>query len=187
MNKLIYLKVFVLVVALGAVVYVITHMSPDKVAQSMSQVGLAPAPAVAPPSSAPLPGTAGVVAAATETINLCKTRVHAIVWPDGRKIQEARDGMKARWQAYNLNPEDIGSMDVEKWLSLHCEVAANEHPGAAAFAPYVTFEYIDGSHEALERSADGVYRFAGRTFASPALDQAFKDLIQLANLQPMGP
>ncbi len=148
----------------------INNMTPEKVSQGMEQVGLAPA-------------------GAPESVNLCRTRVHAIIWPDGRKIQEARDQMKAHWQAYNLNPEDIGSMDVEKWLSLHCEVpGVSREPSAAhPTKAFVTFEYIDGGRENLDRSDDGVYRFAGRTFASPVLDKAFEDLIKLANLHPLGP
>ena len=174
--------------ALVAVVYVITHMSPDKVSVGLEQVGLAPAPG-GPPSAAPAPIPDGPL-----KVNLCKTRVHAILWPDGRKIQEASGGMKARWQAYNLTAADIGSMDVEKWLSLHCEVAASAPPAgsssaqaAAMLKPWVTFEYIDGSRSVLERAPSGAFRFDGRSFVSPALDQAFADLIKLASLEPTGP
>jgi hypothetical protein len=185
-NKLVYFKVLVLIVALAAVIYVITHMSPEKMSAGMEQVGLAPAGA--PASSAPK-----AQGGANETINLCKTRVHAIVWPDGRKIQEDRSGLKARWQAFNPGPWEIGSMDVEKWLSLHCEVAATARDAVASasasadYKPFVTIEYIDGTHEALDRSADGSYRFAGQTFVSKDLDSAITDLISLANLEPSGP
>jgi len=189
-NKLVYLKVVVLVLALCGVVYVITHMSPTKVAAGMEQVGLNPAPVGAPPSApaaATAVETAGGVAGPTASVNICPTRVHAIVWPDGRKLQEASGGMKARWQSYNLTPEDVGSMDIEKWLSLHCQVSVTDHAASASMKPYVTFEYIDGKKEALDRSDDGVYRFAGKTFVSPDLDQAFADLIKVANLEPRGP
>ena len=177
MNKLVYLKVLVLLAALCGVIYVINHMSAEKVSQGMEKVGIA-VPA-ATPGSAPT----------GESVTLCRTRVHAIIWPDGRKIEEARDGMKARWQAYNLTPQDIGSMDIEKWLSLHCEVAAvaRDASSASQAKPFVSFEYIDKGRENLDRSADGVYRFAGRSFTSPDLDTAFADLIKLANLQPTGP
>ncbi len=189
MNKLVYLKVVVLVLALCGVVYVITQMSPAKMAAGMEQVGLAPASPVGAPPSAPVASVASAAgtAGAATSVNLCRTRVHAIVWPDGRKLQEVTSGMKARWQAYNLTPEDVGSMDIEKWLSLHCEVAVSDHAASASSKPYVTIEYIDGSKEALDRSDDGVYRFAGKTFVSPALDQAFADLIKVANLEPRGP
>jgi hypothetical protein len=169
-NKLVYFKVFVLLAALGGVIYIITHLTPAKVSEGMAQAGLSE------------PAQAGA-----EKINLCRTRVHAIVWPDGRKIQEARDGLKARWQAYNLNPEDIGSMDVEKWLSLHCEVPGVARDASLPTKAFVTIEYIDGGRENLDRADDGVYRFAGRTFVSPELDKAFEDLIKLANLEPLGP
>jgi hypothetical protein len=176
-NKLVILKVLVLVAALCGVIYVISHMTPDKVSQGMQQVGLAP-------TAAPSTG---------DSVNLCRTRVRAIIWQDGRKIKEAQDGMKAHWQAFNLTAQDIGSMDVEKWLSLHCEVAvvardaSSDSNPASATKPFVTFEYIDKGRENLDRSANGLYRFAGRTFASPDLDKAFEDLIKLANLQPTGP
>jgi hypothetical protein len=180
-NKLLYLKVFVMVAALAGVIYVMTHLSPDKVETSLKDVGLTP------PAQQAAPGAS---AEANGKVNLCQTRVHAIVWPDGRKIQEASGGLKAKWQAYNLNPVDIGSMDVEKWLSLHCEVAvrdADASASAAVFGPYVTFSYIDGTQENLERAPDGAYRFKTKTFTSDDLTKAMSDLVSLANLEPLGP
>ena len=174
MSKLAYLKVLVLIAALAMVFYVITHMTPDKVAAGMEKVGL----------------PAGGVAAtgANEQINLCRTRIHAIIWPDGRKIQEFKDGMKLKWQAYNLDPSDIGYMDMEKWLSLHCEVAASARDASASvFRPLVTIEYIDGTKEELALAEGGVYRFETKTFVSPDLEKAISDLISLANLRPQGP
>lgn len=175
MGKLVYLKVIVLIAALAAVVYVITHMSPARVAAGMNSVGL----------------EAGGAPTAETSVNLCPTRVHAIVWPDGRKIQELPGGMKAKWQAYNLDPVDIGSMDMEKWLSLHCAVQATVTPvpTGAAFAPYAVFNYIDGTKQTLTRTPDGLFRIEEKqlAFKSPDLDRAFADLISLANLTPTGP
>ena len=168
-----YLKVLVLGVALVAVIYVMTHMTPEKVSKGFEQAGLAAAP---------------VAAGSDARLNICPTRVHGIVWPDGRKIQEVSGAVKAKWQAYNLDPVDIGSMDVEKWLSLHCQVTvANRDAAASELKPYLTFDYIDGTHEALDKATDGLYRFKGRTFDSPDLTTAISDLTSLANLQPQGP
>lgn len=186
MTKLIYLKIFVLVAALGMVFYIITHMSPEKVETSLQQVGLQTGGVPATVAGrAPI----GVPASSNESINLCRTRIQALVWPDGRKIQEFKDGMKLKWQAFNLDPADFGTMEMEKWLSLHCEVAtsAPSDASASSFTPYIKIEYIDGTKEVLARSVSGDYRFSGKTFASPDLDKAVSDLISLANLQPTGP
>jgi hypothetical protein len=165
MTKLIYLKILVLVAAL------------EKVGLDAGSAGAAPNAAKAPSGS-----NSG------EQVNLCRTRIHAIIWPDGRKIQEFESGMKLRWQAYNLDPTDIGYMDMEKWLSLHCEVAASARDASASvFKTFVTIVYIDGTKEELGLAGDGTYRFAGQTFASPDLVKAISDLISLANLQPQGP
>lgn len=179
MNKLVYLKVLVLVVALGGIVYVITHLNAGKMQAGLDQMGLSQ------------PGTtaAAPVAEGEEVkINLCPNRVHAIVWPDGRKIQETTTGLKRKWQAYNLDPVDMGYMDMEKWLSLHCEIQASPLKTAdVAFGPLLTIEYIDGSREAMQRSPEGLYRFTATTFDSPDLTQALEDLVVIANLKPLGP
>ncbi len=180
MNKFIYLKVLILVAALAIVFYIMTHMSPGKVEAGMANVGLPEAGGAATPLR-----SAG---SESEQINLCHTRIQAIIWPDGRKVQEFKDGMKLKWQAYNLDPSDIGYMDMEKWLSLHCEVAASARDASAsAFKPFVTIDYIDGTKEELARANGGVYRFGGKTFVSPDLEKAISDLISLANLRPQGP
>ena len=186
MSKLLYLKVLMMVIALIAIFYLITNMTPDKVAQSMSNIGVASPEAGAPAKEASR-------AAKAEQINLCPTRVHAIVWPDGRKIQEAKSGLKMKWQAFNLNPVDLGYMDVEKWLSLHCEVSGTlrSPDEGEKFAPLVTIEYIDGTVGALSRAKGDHYGFAGtsgpKSFESPDLTKALDDLITLAQLQPLGP
>ncbi len=182
MSKLLYLKVIVLGIALIMIFYVIRHLSPDHVNASLQQIGIAPpATGVAVPPPVPL------------KIELCRTRVSAIVWPDGRKVQELKDGLKMRWQAFNLNAEDIGYMDVEKWFSLHCSTNAAAHLVSQTTYPdpsnlFVTFEYVDGTHEQLMRSKSGAFFiFAGQAFESPELAAAFADLETLAHLKSQGP
>lgn len=180
MGRLLYFKIFVLIAALIGIFYVINHLTPEKVATGLEQAGLEQ-----PRSS----GAAAAPAASAESLDLCRTRVHAIVWPDGRKIQELKDGLKLKWQASNLTPVDIGYMDMEKWLSLHCAVQVTPVQAAVSesFAPLVKFEYIDQTHEDLLRSPSGTYKFGPKTFTSPELETALADLVTLANLNPRGP
>ncbi len=191
MSKLLYFKVVVLTLALVGVFYVLREMSPAKVESGLETVGLVPVGA-APTGVTPSVGNSAQAIKArrvnSEDIQLCRTRVSAVVWPDGRKIQELQSGMKLKWQAFNLSAQDIGYMEIEKWFSLHCSTPATlRDEGTASFAPFVQFEYIDGTHEKLLKSQNGLYQFHGKIFDSAELTQAFADLIKVAHLEPNGP
>ena len=185
-NKFTYLKILVLIAALFGIFYVINHLSEQKVAAGMQQIGIAP---VAAPGAPPAVPTSAPVAGSSDNINLCPTRIRAIVWPDGRKLQETSEGLKRKWQAFNLTPVDIGYMDVEKWLSLHCSVPVDSdrlNPDDQ-LAPLLTIEYIDGSKEILSSTNTGHYRLGQRSFASSELTSALADLVRMAGLLPKGP
>ena len=96
-----------------------------------------------------------------ERIAICPTRIHSVNWADGRRIEETESGLKLRWMGYTPDQRELTYLEVERWLSQHCQVVAqplplNEHE---KLAPYLTIHYIDGTKLEIDRLGDDLFRF----------------------------
>ena len=117
-----------------------------------------------------------------EKFNLCPTRIHAIEWSSGRKIEEHKEGLKMKWMAQPDNRE-LGYLAIEKWLSYHCQVAVRPFgPGEGVQgAPDTTIvHFIDGSKLEIKRFAEDQYMVGDRGFRSADLKKALEGLQKLA-------
>ncbi len=119
-----------------------------------------------------------------EKFNLCKTRVHAIIWPDGRKIEEFKQGFTMKWLAFDPQPREIGYLDIEKWLGEHCrfdvQAPSPEVSAEAAFANEITVEFIDKSTIRIAQAPGDLFRIDDRIIHSPEFAQALNELRGLA-------
>ncbi|MCM2281419.1 MAG: hypothetical protein NDI61_06185 [Bdellovibrionaceae bacterium] len=115
---------------------------------------------------------------------LCKTRIHAIIWPDGPKIEEFKQGMTMKWLAHDPQPREIGYLDMEKWLGEHCRFSAREVPAdiasSAQFQSEIVVEFIDQTSTRIGLGDHQMIRFDGRVLESPDLIQALGQLRGLA-------
>ena len=181
MKYLAYAKVLVLVVVLVFVVRIMNSTSPGSISRMMATLGIDVGGAASPglhPSSGPESANA-------VPLNLCPTRIHAISWSDGRVIEEAKDGMKSNWLAGEPAPHEIGALEMEKWLSRHCQVRVEPQTvksgESVTFRPLLKVEYVDHASQQLFRSDSGIYRFGEQVFTSLDLNRAVGELTQVAN------
>jgi hypothetical protein len=179
-------KVLLLVLMLTGVVFAMRSMNEQSAAKFFGALGIETAGNHGGGDSA-----SRMLGTGESKFNVCKTRVRAVVWPDGRKVEESRQDLRARWMAVDPTPREIGSLDVEKWFSRHCEIVIRESEASAAvkegFSNFVTFEFIDGTKTDFQRSEAGVIRAGERQFFSDDFDAAVAELAGIAQLQPVGP
>lgn len=183
--KLLYVKVLVLIAALGMIVYVISNLTPEKVNDSLAAIGAAPGTADAPglqPWTRP-------VGEGEERFNVCRTRVHAIEWPDGKKIEEKKVGLKLTWEAHSPEVRELPYLGVEKWFSRHCQIVVAMEAGSGAsssvgdFNQFLTLVFVDGSRTLILRNSAGIFRIETKDFKSADLDEAVVELKQIAQFQ----
>lgn len=181
-RSLLIFKVVVLVGALFGVLYLIRHLNEETVAKGLEAVGVEAGGASSPGFKA----ANRALKSGESQYNLCRTRVKSVVWPDGRKIEEAQDGMKTKWVAFDPAARDIGFLDIEKWFSVHCQIVVAISPGAptAPLTNVVTFEFIDGTSLDIKRGQNGLFDTADSVFASDDLKQALGELATMARFQP---
>lgn len=184
MRPSVILKVAILLLMLVGVVYAMRSMSEQSVAKFFAALGIE--------AGSGQPGSVDATMAGDEKFNICKTRVRAVVWPDGRRIEESREHVRAVWLAVDPNPREIGSLDVEKWFSRHCVILVREDEATRTaqdgFNNFLTFEFIDGTRFDFQRTDGGIFRVSGgRQFRSEEFDAAVTELVGLAQLQPVGP
>jgi hypothetical protein len=174
MKTALYFKIGILVLALFGVIYVISNLNQNAVDHFFQSMGME---ANSQPKG---------LGATAESLSLCRTRVTAIVWPDGRKIEEQKSAVKVTWMSVDPKPREIGSLEVERWFSRHCRVSiVKSSPETAAQPtgdnfPTFVFEYVDGSSSKLEKLTDDLYRFDGTEFRSKDLSKAIEELEQAA-------
>ncbi len=117
--------------------------------------------------------------------NLCQTRVHAIVWPDGKKIEELKQGMTMKWLAHDPTPREISYLDVEKWLGEHCSFSVMDVAGPVPnvdFRP-VKVEFIDKTELIIGVGTGDRFQIGNRIVSSPEFSQALKDLRALGQFE----
>lgn len=181
MRFLAFAKVFILLAALFIVVQVMRSTSPDSVSRFMSSIGIETGGA----GSRGFHPASGVVSADLKPLNICPTRIHAISWSDGRVIQEDKSGMRTQWKAGEPVPHEIGAIEMEKWLSRHCQIEVEPKKLAAGeaihFKPLLKVQYIDRAATELFRSDSGLYRFGEKIFTSLEMNRAISELTQVAS------
>lgn len=117
--------------------------------------------------------------------NLCKTRVHAIIWPDGKKIEEFREGMTMKWMAHDPQPREIGYIEMEKWLGEHCSFATAAGPEAPSTTgeEVIKVEFIDKTVLKIGLGPDNLFRIENEVFRSPEFSHALRELRTLGQFE----
>lgn len=122
----------------------------------------------------------------TQNFNLCRTRVHAMIWTDGHKIEESKNGMKMKWLAYTPAAREVSYLEVERWLGENCRVPMNsvapETAAGLTFLPFMTFQFIDQQAAAIMRAGD-VFQVDGAIFKSAKLANALDELKGIATAE----
>ena len=199
MKPFIFLRVVVLCLLLAGVLYAISNLDRSAVERAFAALGIEPGAKTSPglqPSNRRLePGE--------RRMTICRTRVRAVVWPDGRRVEEKSRGLKMRWvaiepKAEGAREEELGYLDIEKWFSLHCQVVVSDQnkndlqrppqqpPQQSALAPFIQFEFVDGSRKEIEQASPNVFQLtdaasaARVVFFSTDLSEAIRELENLA-------
>lgn len=165
------------------------NLNPEKVQTAFQALGIEPG---APGQPGLQPGGAPLAQGEIRR-SLCLTRIHAIRFPDGKAVVEVKNGMKLDWTAEESGKSrSVGYLDIEKWLSRHCQfvakpISAAEEPDLVPQnepKPYVTVEFIDKSRWEIHRSGEVLFTVSDPTdrFLSPDLDSALEELKVLAGL-----
>lgn len=180
------LKIAFMILALVMVVGVIRGLNSQNMEKAFESLGLSPgnaeSPGIQPGSRALQPGE--------ERFGLCRTRIVAITWPDGRKIEERKDGLKLTWTAADPANREVSYLDVEKWLSRHCQVIVRAaDPGSlGAMTPLaggpILIKYVDGNQSKLEAFPGDIFRFDGRVMKSTDLMESLIELQKIAQFNP---
>lgn len=190
-----YLKILVLGIVLVAVVYAMRGLTTETVQEAFTALGIEPGASGQPGLQ---PGGAALAEGETRR-TLCRTRVAAVRFADGRSIVEEKMGLKLDWvaeeppAAENLGasaPRSLNYLAIEKWLSLHCQFVVTAAPavGSEPLEPsnepksLVRFEFIDGTHWELSRAGATIFSASDPEdrFLSKDLEQALVELRSIA-------
>lgn len=119
----------------------------------------------------------------TVRYNLCQTRIHALILPDGRKVEEFKQGLTMKWLAYEPAPRELAYLEVEKWLGEYCRFQASPVQmavNAANFREVLRIEFINGEKQVITSAGGDLYRVGDQAFQSPELTKALADLKRIA-------
>lgn len=180
-------KILLLILALVGTFVAMRGATTDNVVKAFSALGIEPG---APGSPGLQPGGAALQEG-EERRTLCLTRIHAIRFPDGRSVVEVKQGLKLDWTAEEGGKtRSLGYLEVEKWLSLHCQFVAKPAPAPADDEitpqtepkPFVEIEFIDKSTWSLHKSGDVIFAVSDPKdrFYSSDLETALDELRTLA-------
>lgn len=188
MRPALFFKIAVMIVSLFFVVTIIRELNTSKVENALQAIGIEPGTSQSPgfqPAGRPLD-------AGEERFNICRTRIHSITWPSGRRVEEFKEGrLKLRWVAVDPRPREIGYMEVEKWLSAHCQIItrplAEDAQGVGAPSE-ITIRFVDDSSVTLRRYEGTVFDLKDlgekRLVESPDLVGALLELQEIAQFDP---
>lgn len=181
MSKLLFLKIAFMIGALAMIIYVIGNLNADKVSNSLAAIGAAPGTADAPG----LQPWTREVKPGEERFNVCRTRVHSVIWPDGKKVEEKKQGLKLTWEAHDPEVRELPYLGVEKWFSRHCQIVISKDLAIGGgdnplFKNFLTLVFVDGTRSTFERTDYGVFRVDGKLFRSRDLEEAVVELSQIA-------
>lgn len=135
----VYLKITLLLGALVLVFMGMRSLTPEKVQGAFEALGVEPGAAGSPGLQ---PGGSKLAEGEVRR-TLCRTRVHAVHFPDGRTVVEHKKGLDLNWVAEERPAAEIAGsapgtiptgaptssrvlnyLAVEKWFSLHCQFTA---------------------------------------------------------------
>lgn len=184
-----YFKILFLLLALMGTFFAMRNLNHEKVQTAFQALGIEPG---APGQPGLQPGGAPLAEGESRR-TLCLTRVHAIRFPDGKAVVEVKNGMKLDWTAEESGKSrSLGYLDIEKWLSRHCQFVVKpilpaDEPDLVPQnepKPYVTIEFIDKSRWEIHRAGEVLFTVSDPTdrFLSPDLDLALEELKVLAGL-----
>lgn len=190
MKPTLFFKIVTLIAALVFVLIAIRSINAGSVGKFFAALGIEPgtqsSPGLQPGGSSLAPGE--------ERFNICRTRIVGVRFVDGRQIVEEKNGFKMRWMAVEREPREIGYLDVEKWLSRHCQITirpAGEMAADAEKSRWLEIRYVDGSLAVIHRVRGGVFDFSAlgerRAAASPELESAVAELLSVAQMAPLPP
>ena len=164
---------------LAGVIYLIRAVNGESVARGLMVMGIESGTSQSPGLRAGqrllLPGE--------ETLSICRTRVKAILLPNGNRIEELREGVKLTWMAYDPNPREIGYLEVEKWLSQHCQITIVKQTESRILTPgpgKLTLEYISGAPMVIQVRGANEFETGEAKFHSPDLTSALAELGRIA-------
>lgn len=198
MSKILILKLIFLGVTLVGVIYVMTHMNEDAMSRALSAFGIEPGTRESP----------GLMAAGRalkdgeERMTICPNRVHSIrLERHGLTIEETDTAGGRKWVAKLDDPHagvlpdadakftELNYMAVEKWFSLHCQIAirpmnepkANQDLGSL---DPVRIKYIDGTERRFVHEArDKFFTEGSRHFESEDFADAIEELKRVAQFE----
>jgi hypothetical protein len=163
-------------------------LQPQKVQNALHSLGVDAGNSAAPGFQ---PATSRTLEAGEERLNLCPTRIASVTWADGREVEESPSGIKRKWLAAfpRAAPREIGYLEVEKWLSQHCEVIAQLAEGVIVGADsaqrLAVVRYIDGSETVIDQTPQGLVKISqpgasARFYRSSDLKGALQELATIA-------
>ena len=184
MRVFLFLKVSFLMATLIGVFYVIRTINGDSMGRFLAAVGVQDNSSGRPTRTM---SAASDTPVEFQSFSLCPNRIQGFVWPDGRRLEEAKDGAKVRWLVFEPKAREVASLEVEKWLGQHCQVKIR--PILRATLQKFNFDraflvrYLDHSEAKLERSGSNVFRVGEQLFRSEDLSSAIDELEQIAKFK----
>jgi hypothetical protein len=189
-------KLIVMVLMLTGVLYSIRSMNEKSVEKAFDALGLQEGGAGSPG----LQAAGAALKPGEERFNLCRTRINGIEFGTGRKINEATAGLKTTWLASEPvlgqkqdpapsgAPREIGTLDIEKWLTQHCQIVVRAVPHAAVESlnsrSKIDVRYVDGTTLSLLRIGGRYFEIGQRDFESEDFAAALVELQLLAQFNP---
>jgi hypothetical protein len=180
MRSFYLVRILLLGLALAMVLLIIQGANSKNMEGLFQALGLSPgtpdSPGIEPDARKLRPGD--------ERFNLCKTRIAAVSWNSDRRIEEDHQSLKIRWMAYDPQPHEINSLEVESWFSHHCQIIV--HPldphrlQSAEQKGTVTVRFVDHSEFKFIQFPDNQYQVDQRAFRSDDLSAALAELQKTA-------
>lgn len=181
MRFLLFLKTATLILLLYGVFYVMYNLSSSSVEKFFHAMGIEPGVKSSPgfqPANRKLQ-------AGEKRHNICPTRIGAIVLNDGRKVEETKNGLKLKWMAHTDETREISYLEIEKWLSQHCQIAIqpvelSSDQAKAPFSRFVTLKFIDGTEIEFQRGPGNLLKLENQAFRSIDFLDALNELGEIA-------
>jgi hypothetical protein len=179
-----------MVAALIAVVWLMRSLDAGSMAKLFDNFGLQAGGAGAPGfqvAGRPLqPGE--------ERLNLCPTRIVSFIWSEKYGVprhsieERQRPGsIKMQWLAFAPAPRELSYLEIEKWLTLHCQVTARQitEKDIAHFSSRVplAIHYVDGGAISIDEIDRQFFRIGEKFFESSDLAVALKELRIVAQME----
>lgn len=177
-----------MVLALAGVLWSMRSLNTQNIEKAFDALGLQAGGAGSPGFQA----AGQILSPGEERFNICRTRITAIEFGSQRRIEESNAGLKVTWKAVDPRMREISTLDVEKWLTGHCQIVIKPALGVAGdlgegnLKPIgsVEFKFVDGTKLSVQRLGEQRFKIESRVFESPDLQMALLELQQNAQFQP---